>query len=82
MLVLTDHFYPGWLVFVDGKPNSICRANGVLRAVHLASGKHMVEFKYEPDSLNLGFMLSILAVFLLFLIALLIFKRCEKKDQL
>lgn len=81
MLVLTDHFYPGWLVFVDGKPNFICRANGVLRAVHLASGKHMVEFKYEPDSLKLGFMLSILAMFLLFLIALLLFIRCEKKDQ-
>jgi len=53
-LVLTDVFYPGWRAYVDGKPVSIYRAYGVVRAVFVTGGPHEVLFRYEPDSFRLG----------------------------
>ncbi len=75
MLVLTDHFYPGWLATLDGKPTEIYRANGVLRAVSLPAGEHTIEFKYEPDSLKFGYVLSAVAALCLLLAAGLLFTR-------
>lgn len=65
LCVLTDHFYPGWLAFIDGQPATIYRANGVLRAVFLPAGEHVIEFKYEPESLRLGLIISAFSLLLL-----------------
>lgn len=61
LFVLTDHYYPGWVATVDGKPETICRANGVLRGVFLAAGQHTIEFRYEPESLKFGYLISAFA---------------------
>lgn len=61
LLVLTDHYYPGWVATVDGNPEAIHRANGVLRGVFLGAGDHTVEFHYEPESLKLGYLIAGLA---------------------
>ncbi len=53
-LVLTDTFYPGWNAYVDGKPVTIYRAYGLVRAVFLTTGIHEASFKYEPNSFKLG----------------------------
>jgi hypothetical protein len=53
-LVLTDTFYPGWHVYVDGKAQVIRRANGAYRAVYLNEGSHDVRFEYEPASIRFG----------------------------
>jgi len=44
VLVLSDTFYPGWRVFVDGTLDTIHRADLSLRAVYLTPGTHAVEF--------------------------------------
>lgn len=59
LLVINDAYYPGWQAWVDGQPVKIYRANHALRAVEIASGKHRVEFRYLPTSLQEGFFLSI-----------------------
>jgi hypothetical protein len=57
-LVLTDNFYPGWRAYVDGNLETIYRAYGVVRAVPVTAGSHEVVFRYEPDSLRLGTVIS------------------------
>lgn len=64
-LVLSDLFYPGWKVTVDGQPDEIVRTNYVLRGVALKQGKHSVEFRYEPMHLYIGGAISLLGLILL-----------------
>jgi len=66
VLVLTDAFYPGWKVFVDGKEQRILRANYLFRAVELGAGKHRVEFVYDPLSFKIGWIVTSLTAGLLF----------------
>jgi hypothetical protein len=53
-LVLTDTWYPGWQVTVDGEPAALLRANHAFRAVQLQRGQHSVEMTYRPPSVLLG----------------------------
>jgi hypothetical protein len=39
---------------VDGVSAPLIRANGLFRAVHLASGEHTVAFDYRPRTLMVG----------------------------
>jgi hypothetical protein len=54
LLVLSDAFYPGWMVTVDGRPAHLYRANYAFRAVVVPSGQHVVTFTFRPGSLYLG----------------------------
>lgn len=62
-VVLLDSHYPGWEAYVDGKPAEIRRANYAFRAVPVATGRHLVEFRYRPKVFYLGLIIS--TVFLL-----------------
>jgi hypothetical protein len=57
-LVLTDAWYPGWRVRVDGEGAPLLRADLVFRAVHLQAGEHTVEFTYDPASFRTGLAIS------------------------
>jgi len=57
-LVLMDSYDPNWRVEVDGAPAVTLRADGLFRAVRLASGEHSVRFTYRPWSLTVGLALS------------------------
>ena len=70
MLVLSDTFFPGWKVFIDGKEGKIFRANYSFRAVPISAGKHMVEFVYNPLSFKLGITITSLGVLGCFIIFL------------
>jgi len=62
-LVLSDTFYPGWKVFIDGNRSKIYRANYVLRAIHLKKGKHRILFLYSPATFHVGKYLSVFGLF-------------------
>jgi hypothetical protein len=62
MLVLSDTYYPGWKVWVDGRPEKIYQANYAFRAVPLHAGIHQVKFVYDPLSLKLGAGVSLLGI--------------------
>lgn len=53
-LVLSDMWYPGWRVLVDGISTPLLRANTVFRSVAVPSGTHTVSLKYQPLSFTLG----------------------------
>ena len=58
-LVLTDSFYPGWKVVIDGQEGAIIQANILFRAVHLMKGKHDIVFIYRPKLFYIGLVISI-----------------------
>jgi hypothetical protein len=54
ILVLSDAFYPGWGVEVDGAPRPLLRVNHGVRGVALAAGRHRVRFRYRARMVVLG----------------------------
>ncbi|MCX5701192.1 MAG: YfhO family protein [Candidatus Omnitrophica bacterium] len=72
MLILSDLYYPGWEVFVDGKKDIIYKANFCLRAVQIAPGKHEVRFAYNPISFKIGLSISLTVAFILLIILFVI----------
>ncbi len=54
LLFLSDNYYPGWKVLVDGVQRQLLRANYSFRAVALPEGSHLVTFYYDPISFKLG----------------------------
>jgi hypothetical protein len=59
ILVLSEIFYPGWKVKVDGVESEVLRVNYDLRGVELAAGNHRIEFIYRPKSVITGAAVSI-----------------------
>jgi hypothetical protein len=67
LLVLTDHFYPGWKATVDGHDADIHLVNFFARGVVIPPGDHDVHFIYSPWSVWAG--LAGAGIVLLLLIA-------------
>ncbi len=82
VLVLTDSYYPGWKVFIDGREGNILRANHFFRGVQLAPGTHTVEFTYEPLSFRIGMAISLVSLLVLTAISLaLVYARHNRRAQ-
>lgn len=47
-LFLSDNYYPGWRVKVNGKEEKIYRADYTFRAVFVPAGESVIEFSYNP----------------------------------
>ncbi len=52
VLVLHDPYYPGWKVRVDGQEKDLLHANLLFRGVEVQKGKSLVEFSFEPLSME------------------------------
>jgi hypothetical protein len=61
LLVLSEVYYPAWKAYVDGEPAPLYRADHLLRAVPVPAGEHVVELRYESQSLRIGMAISLLA---------------------
>jgi hypothetical protein len=68
LLVLSDLHYPGWKAEVDGEEVDIERVNYLMRGVPLEDGEHRVEFRYEPASWRIGWILSLAGLIVLVLL--------------
>jgi len=62
ILVLSDAYYPGWQATVDGQSVPILRANYYFRGLALGAGQHRVEFTFHPRSLDVGALVSLIAL--------------------
>ena len=58
ILTLSDSYYPGWRVLVNGTENPMLRTYTALRGVMLAPGRQSVEFLYAPSTFILLLTLS------------------------
>ncbi len=57
-LVLSEVYYPGWGVRLDGEKAPLLRANSAFLAVLVPKGIEEVEFYYAPESFKAGWVLS------------------------
>jgi hypothetical protein len=61
-LVLSQVFYPGWKLLLDGKLDRIWTADGVLSGVYLPAGEHDLIFTYHPPTLWPGLFVTGLGI--------------------
>lgn len=64
-LFLSETFYNGWRAFVDGKSTLIYRANFAFQAIQVPSGKHKIQFIYQPLSYTIGEIISLSTLIIL-----------------
>lgn len=62
ILVTPEIWYPGWNVYVDGIKQEVIQVNCCYRGCEVPAGVHTVEFIYQPISLYLGILLSVLGI--------------------
>ncbi|MGI8512793.1 MAG: YfhO family protein [Solirubrobacteraceae bacterium] len=62
LLVLSDNYYPGWRARVDGRDEPVERVDYLLRGVRIGPGVHTVEFRFEPLTWRIGWIVSLLAL--------------------
>jgi hypothetical protein len=60
-LVLSDVWYPGWRVSVDGELATLERADYLFRAVEVPAGTHQIKFAYRPLSFYIGAAISLIS---------------------
>ncbi len=80
ILVLSDVYYPGWQVSVDGKKAALLRVNHALRGVYLPAGSHSVAFDFKPVVFYVGLGVTVLTA-LAALVAFLMAQRGYNKAQ-
>lgn len=62
VLVLTDVWFPGWKVYLDGKRVDLYRVNYCQRGVFVPAGKHSVEFVFAPVLWTAGMIVSVVCL--------------------
>jgi hypothetical protein len=62
LLVLSDNQYPGWNATVDGRSVPIERVDYLFRGVRVGPGSHTVEFRYQPLSFRVGWIVSLVSL--------------------
>lgn len=64
------YYHKGWNAYIDGQQVPYLRANYVLRALTVPSGKHEIEFKFEPRIWVVGEHISFAGSLLLILLVI------------
>jgi hypothetical protein len=60
--VFSELYYPqGWNAYLDGKIVPHFRVNYGLRALKVPSGEHKIEFKFEPEVIARGSMITLIS---------------------
>ncbi len=77
------YYYTGWKAYINGQEMPHCRANYVLRAMPLQAGNYDIVFKFEPQSYQIGRILTIICSILLTLaFGYIIFAKFKKTRQI
>lgn len=71
LAVFSEIYYPhGWNAYINGEPAPHFRANYVLRAMIVPTGKHLIEFRFEPKVYYTGEKISFASSLLLLLMVI------------
>jgi hypothetical protein len=84
LAVFSEVYYPkGWKATIDGKEVPHFAVNYVLRAMEVPAGKHTIEFKFEPEVIKKGSMISLISfIAMVALIVAGIYFDKKKKQQI
>ncbi len=72
LLFLSDNYYPGWKVKVNGKDSPLLKANYAFRAVVVPKGSSTVEFYYDPKIFFVGIIMSVVGVSIVIVFTMLV----------
>jgi hypothetical protein len=76
VLVLFDRFSPGWKALLDGADElKVFPAQYIFRGVYVPAGKHRIEFFYQPESVRIGAIITLISAAACFLVATWIRKK-------
>jgi uncharacterized membrane protein YfhO len=80
-VVFSEIYYDkGWHAFIDNQKADYVKTDYVLRGMSVPAGKHMIEFRFEPRSYELGNALTAISSLLAFaFLAVAIFMDRRKK---
>ena len=62
LVVLSDVYYPGWQLTIDGEPAPIIRVNILMRRALVTAGRHRLVYSFAPGSFHAGFVVSIVGL--------------------
>jgi len=54
LLVISNLYFPGWIIYLDGRTWQMFRADYLLQSVVIPSGRHILRFEYRPISFLIG----------------------------
>jgi hypothetical protein len=74
ILVISDVFYPGWELFVNGEKQKIYKANTTFRAGVQKAGVNHILFNYNPKSFKIGSILTSIDIGLTILLLIVHFR--------
>ena len=70
--VFSEIYYPeGWVAMIDGKQSEYINVNYILRGMQVPAGKHVVEFRFDPQTYKTGATITQLSAYLVGLIVIL-----------
>ena len=79
--VFSEIYYEkGWNAYVDGKLTNHFPVDYVLRSLVLPAGKHTIEFKFEPQVVQTGSMITLFS-FIGMMLLLIVGVYFERKKQ-
>ena len=58
---LVELMFPGWEVAVDGNRAEALQSSGISRSVSVPAGKHVIRWRYRPQSFQWGAIVSLLS---------------------
>ncbi|WP_405206893.1 YfhO family protein [Aquimarina sp. LLG6339-5] len=82
-LVFSETYYKdGWNAYIDGKPETIYPVNYMLRGLKVPTGKHTIEFKFEPQVVKTGSTITLASsiIFGLLFLGALFFEYKKRKE--
>jgi len=65
---MSQCYYPGWNVYIDGKQSKLYKVNSLIQGVEIPKGTHKVEFKYQPKSMYIGMIISSATIIIILII--------------
>jgi hypothetical protein len=81
ILVVNDSFWPGWKATIDGYDVPLWCADFLVRAIPWPAGRHVLEMKYDPPEVRIGWFVSMIGALALAALSVMEWRR-KRRQQL